>query len=150
VKPFYFHYIENGTLSLADVPVPLPSTEEAYLAAYSAALGMWPELLAQRIDPRECAFEVRNEANELLFHFPFSEVLDYCRAATRSHGRQSEARLTNLSAMLERLQRNATALSAEISAARSRMRRLVSSLRVADEKLAQRSDGFRNAADFKN
>jgi hypothetical protein len=54
------------------------STEQAYLEAMEAAREMWSELLRKRRDPTRCGFEVRDAKGNLLFLFPFQEVMDSC------------------------------------------------------------------------
>lgn len=52
--------------------------EQAYLDATEAARAMWADLLASRVDPRDCRFHITDEADEELFELPFSELLDNC------------------------------------------------------------------------
>ena len=58
--------------------------EQAYLEAFEGAQDMWSELLRQRRDPRQCAFEVRNERRDLLFVLPFMEVIESCEDRKRT------------------------------------------------------------------
>ena len=78
MQRYFFDFRQNDTrlpdthgLTCADV-------EHAYLEAFRAAQEMWSELLKQRKDPSRCAFEVRNGDGEILFLFPFQEVVDCC------------------------------------------------------------------------
>jgi len=63
------------------------TTEDAYLEVSAAAQDMWSELLKKRRDPRRCQFEVRDVNREILFIFPFQEVIDNC--LDRSQARQA-------------------------------------------------------------
>lgn len=76
---FFFDFRQGVDLATDHEGIEFPGMEEAYLDAYEAALDMWSELLRQRRDPTLCYFEVRNEARELLFTLPFSEVMDACK-----------------------------------------------------------------------
>ena len=75
---FYFDY-RQGEDRMRDMQgVELVSTEAAYLEVSEAAQEMWSDLLKKRCDPRRCQFEVRDVNRELLFIFPFQEVIDNC------------------------------------------------------------------------
>jgi hypothetical protein len=75
---FYFDY-RQGEEPLRDMQgIELASTEAAYLEVSEAAQEMWSDLLKKRCDPRRCQFEVRDANRELLFIFPFQEVIDNC------------------------------------------------------------------------
>lgn len=77
--PRYFFDFRQGNEHCPDAEgSDFPDVERAYLEAYRAALDMWSDLLKQRRDPRRCAFEVRNEARELLFTLPLQELVDAC------------------------------------------------------------------------
>ena len=53
---------------------------------------MWSELLRQRRDPRQCAFEVRNEQRDLLFVLMFQEVIESCENHKRAKRNVEERR----------------------------------------------------------
>lgn len=75
---FFFDFRQRGVRSPDCEGVEFESVEEAYLEAVKGAQEMWGELLCKRQDPRRCYFEVRGADEQLLFIFPFQEVLDVC------------------------------------------------------------------------
>jgi hypothetical protein len=75
---FFFDFVQAGQHTKDAEGIELPNVEQAYLEAFRASQEMWSELLKQRRDPRRCIFEVRNGADEILFHFPLQEVMDCC------------------------------------------------------------------------
>jgi len=86
--PRFFFDFRQGEDHLPDTQgVELATTEDAYLEVVEAAQDMWSELLKKRRDPRRCQFEVRDVNREILFIFPFQEVIDNC--LDRSQARQA-------------------------------------------------------------
>jgi hypothetical protein len=75
---FFFDFRQSGHLVPDSEGIEFASVEQAYLEAFKTAQDMWSELLKQRRDPRRCLFEVRSEAGDMLFVFPFQEVVDSC------------------------------------------------------------------------
>lgn len=75
---FFFDFRQAGHLVPDSDGIEFPSVEQAYLEAFKTAQDMWSELLKERRDPRRCLFEVRNAAGDILFIFPFQEVVDSC------------------------------------------------------------------------
>ena len=78
MQRYYFDFRQAGVRVPDTEGVEFHDVEQAYLEAFRAAQDMWSELLKQRRDPRRCSFEVRNAAGEILFLFPFQEVMDCC------------------------------------------------------------------------
>jgi len=78
MQRFFFDFRQNGVHAPDDYGIMFHDVEQAYLEAHRAAQEMWSELLKQRKDPRHCIFEVRNNAGEVLFLFPFQEVMECC------------------------------------------------------------------------
>jgi len=76
---FFFDFRQAGDCIPDPEGMELAHVEEAYLEAFEGAQEMWAALLKQRRDPRRCRFEVRDDNSNLLFVFPFQEVLDCCR-----------------------------------------------------------------------
>jgi len=76
---FFFDFLQADERKPDPEGVEFASVEEAYLEAFHGAEEMWGALLKQRCDPRRCRFEVRDSNRNLLFIFPFQEVLDCCR-----------------------------------------------------------------------
>lgn len=75
---FFFDFRQSDRLVPDTEGIEFGSAEQAYLEAFRSAQDMWSELLRQRHDPRRCYFEVRGAAGDLLFIFPFQEVVDSC------------------------------------------------------------------------
>jgi hypothetical protein len=76
---FYFDFRQGSEVVPDEEGCELASAEDAYLEAFKAAQEMWGALLAERSDPRRCAFDVRDAYGHLLFVLPFQELLDSCR-----------------------------------------------------------------------
>ena len=76
---FFFDFRQGDDCCPDDQGTEFPNVERAYLEAYQCAQEMWSVLLKQRRDPRRCHFEVRNAERDLLFVFPFQEVMDSCQ-----------------------------------------------------------------------
>jgi hypothetical protein len=75
---FYFDFRQGDDHVEDTQGVDLATTEDAYLEVSEAAQEMWSELLKKRCDPRRCQFEVRDANRDLMFVFPFQEVIDNC------------------------------------------------------------------------
>lgn len=76
---FFFNFSDGKSLTEDEIGVELPSVEFAYLEAGTTALQMWPELLAEGIAPLDCAFDIANEAGQLLLRFEFIDVINPVR-----------------------------------------------------------------------
>jgi hypothetical protein len=72
---YFFHLSAPDTYSRDEVGVEFSGVEAAYLGAHQAALDMGIEMLRQRVDPVPHSFEITDEAGEVLFDLPFSEVM---------------------------------------------------------------------------
>jgi hypothetical protein len=75
---FFFDFLQGADRCPDGDGVEFADVEQAYLEAVKGSQDMWSELLRQRCDPRQCAFEVRDERREILFVLPFQEVMDNC------------------------------------------------------------------------
>ncbi len=75
---FHFDFCQGEDHIPDTIGVELATTEDAYLEVVEAVQEMWGELLRKRSDPRRCQFEVRDANREILFIFPFQEVIDNC------------------------------------------------------------------------
>lgn len=100
---YFFDFRQSGVRVPDTQGVEFASTEQAYLEAFRAAQEMWSELLAQRQDPRLCMFEVRDEAGNVLFLFPFQEVLDACTGRRQVPLRRTCEQLTHTSQYAKRV-----------------------------------------------
>ena len=73
---FFFHFFDGMQREPDEVGLECASSEDAYLKAHEAVREMWSELLAAKLDPSGCAFEIEGSNGELLFRLSFSEVVD--------------------------------------------------------------------------
>lgn len=93
---FFFHFLDGESEQPDDIGLECGTPEQAYLEAVAAARAMWPELLAERRDPRHCAFSVADQDGEQLFRLDFSELLDDCRNPLRYDGHPSAVTMDSL------------------------------------------------------
>jgi hypothetical protein len=82
---FFFNYRERNEFTVDDTGVEFESFELAYLDAFSTAREMWPEIMARRIDPRACAFEIVDSDGNLLVVLNFGELLENCGPPSAPH-----------------------------------------------------------------
>ena len=75
---YFFNFREGTKYSADDEGSDFDSVEAAYLEVFRTAQEMWSELLLQKRDPRDCAFEIVDGAGTSLIVMPFSEVLEAC------------------------------------------------------------------------
>ena len=78
-RRFFFHFDDGDTIAEDDVGLELGNGEQAYLEAVACAREMWPGLMAERLDPTRCAFEITDDGGALLFRLEFSELMEVCR-----------------------------------------------------------------------
>jgi hypothetical protein len=88
---FFFHFFDGKSRSRDELGLELDTAEQAYLEAFGAAQAMWPELLAARSNPLDCAFDVTDANDAVLFRLPFAELVDACRRPS-APGPESELR----------------------------------------------------------
>jgi hypothetical protein len=81
---FYFNFRDETGLHADESGTAFETVEDAYLGAYEAAADLWRELLKDRRDPRNCAFEVTDEGGRPMFELAFSEVLESCNGGKTS------------------------------------------------------------------
>jgi hypothetical protein len=77
--PLFFFHIRGADerLSRDEIGLEFPDVRTLYFTTLCAAWDVGAELEALGHNPRDCAIEVMNAANELVFKLPFSEALDY-------------------------------------------------------------------------
>jgi len=75
---FFFNYHEHDKSFADDIGIEFETFELAFLDAFEATREMWPELMARRVDPRKCAFEIMDSQENPLALLGFSEVLESC------------------------------------------------------------------------
>jgi hypothetical protein len=102
---FYFHFRDQGKLSIDDVGMDYTSLEAAYLDAFAAARDMWHERLVEQHDPRDCAFEITDAAGRVLMTLPFAEVLEACHRGGADRPPHKRAGLVTALESFERHQR---------------------------------------------
>ncbi|MDR7039785.1 hypothetical protein J2X36_004563 [Methylobacterium sp. BE186] len=73
---FYFHLRTPAGLELDDLGLELIGIEAAYLDACRTISTLTTDLLAKKVDPRLCSFEITDSAGQLLLELPFTEILD--------------------------------------------------------------------------
>ena len=78
---YFFDFRQGSQLTPDKIGLEYASAEAAYLESMEAAREMFADLLADRQDPRNCAFEIRAESGEVLFVVPFLELLESCHDA---------------------------------------------------------------------
>jgi hypothetical protein len=77
---FFFHFFDGVSLSPDDTGVEIASVELAYLEAAATALGMWGEIVADRLNPLHCCFEIADENDVILLRFEFAELMNSGRS----------------------------------------------------------------------
>jgi hypothetical protein len=80
---FFFNYREHDEYTVDDTGVDFETFELAYLDGFNAAGQMWPEIMARRVDPRTCAFEILDSSGNLLAILNFNELLENCGPRVR-------------------------------------------------------------------
>lgn len=76
---YFFHFFDGQGWAPDEDGIAFDSADHALADAYKGARQMWPDLIADRIDPLDCAFDIAGEDGEVLFHVPFREITDRCR-----------------------------------------------------------------------
>jgi hypothetical protein len=117
---FYFDFRQGDTVSQDTQGSEFATTEEAYLETHQAAREMWSTLLQERRDPRRCAFEVRDSERQLLFLFPFEEVMEYCKDPCRTSAFHEN--FTRAESLATRAQQAQEAFKQEISSLRASLK----------------------------
>jgi hypothetical protein len=110
------------------------SIEEAYLETFKGAQELWPELLRNRQDPSQYAYDITDGDGAVLMELPFAEVVECCRhvgpKSTSAPPKPGMAALTKR-AFLEALESayNLNKKSADLCAQLHAARQAVSDLR---------------------
>lgn len=89
--------------------------DAAYLEAFRAARDIWQELLVEGEDPQLYAFEIADDAGQVLIDLPFIEVFGSKRGRS---ARSAMSALAKAKARAERIKGVASAIVREVSAAR--------------------------------
>ena len=80
---FFFNYRERNDYMVDDSGVEFETFELAYLDTFNTAREMWTEIMARRVDPRTCAFEILDGNRNLLAVLNFKELLENCSRSAR-------------------------------------------------------------------
>ena len=126
---FYFNYHENKEYTPDDSGVVFDDFESAYADAFDAARAMWHELMAERKDPRACAFEITDADDRLLAVPPFREVLDDCMHRRPLATRQTDAAITTIVETAHRTRHTLDEFNRELDRARTGLDTLSALLR---------------------
>src|SRR5215475_1482747 len=80
VQRFYLN-LRRGEVSVApdDDGAEFASIEEAYLESFKGAQELWPELLRNRQDPAQYAYDITDRDGAVLMELPFAEIVECCR-----------------------------------------------------------------------
>jgi hypothetical protein len=135
VQRFYFN-LRRGEIIVApdDEGADFASIEEAYLESFKGAKELWPELLRNRQDPRQYAYDITDKDGVVLMELPLAEIVECCRrvgpASTSAPPKPGIAALTKR-AFLEALESayNLNRKSADLRAQLHVARQSVSDLR---------------------
>ncbi|GEP06696.1 DUF6894 family protein [Methylobacterium oxalidis] len=73
---FHFHLRTPAGLERDDIGLELIGVEAAYLDACQAISTLTIDLLAKKVDPRLCSFEITDSGGQVLLELPFTEILD--------------------------------------------------------------------------
>lgn len=76
---YFFHFRNGERLTQDEFGIEFDSADAALAEASKASIEMWSELLEQRTEPMQCAFEITDESGTVVFELPFSEVLERCQ-----------------------------------------------------------------------
>ena len=96
---YFFHFRNGETLTPDHHGIEFDSADAALSEACKAAIAMWSELLEQRSEPTQCAFEIADESGNALFVLPFAEVLERCGLRGRPAPQRRLARAVTAAAM---------------------------------------------------
>ena len=117
---YFFHLMSPDGPHKDDIGTDLPNAEAAYLEACEAALEMSYEMLRQRRDPSNYAFDITDAEGHVIFELPFAEV-------TRPADRRPP--IGNLHASIQRNHQRAAQAAAELRTNVTRTQSLLSSTR---------------------
>lgn len=115
---FFFHFFDGESLSTDETGIELLTTELAFVEAGTTALQMWPDLMAERINPLDCSFDIANARGEVMLRFDFSEMLDFGRSTAHRPSRPLEIMCRAIADTHQRAQQAKAELDASISETR--------------------------------
>jgi hypothetical protein len=118
---FFFNYRERDEYTVDDIGVDFETFELAYLDGFNAAGQMWPEIMARRIDPRTCAFEILDGSGHLLAVLNFNELLENCSPCARVATHDFEGALASVADSARHTRRKLAEFQEELGLARGRL-----------------------------
>jgi hypothetical protein len=148
VQRFYLNLRRGETSVAPDVDgAEFASIEDAYLESFKGAQELWPELLHNRRDPREYAYDITDSDGAVLMELPFAEIVECCRriglASTTALSKPTIAALAKR-AFLEALENayNLNKKSADLRAQLHAARQSVSDLRESTRAIVKDRDAI--------
>src|SRR5262249_51730150 len=95
--------------------------ELAYLDAFNTAREMWSEIMARRVDPRACGFEILDSDRNLLAVLNFKELLENCSPSARVAPREIEGTYARVVENAYRPKRKLAEFQQELDRTRGRL-----------------------------
>jgi hypothetical protein len=142
VHRFFFHLRRGETVVVLDNEgAEFESLEEAYLESFAGARELWPELVLDRKDPRQYAFDIADCDGEVLMNLPFTEIVECCRRvgpASRGASPHASGAALNQRALVDafenarKLSQKSAELCEQLSAARRALQELKQSAQSAN------------------
>src|SRR5262249_17900588 len=129
---FFFNYRDRNEYAPDESGVVFDDFETAWLDAFNTAREMWHELMAERKDPRACAFEITDADGRLLAVLPFREVLDHCMRQRPLAMRQTDAAITTIVESAYRTRQTLDEFNRELRRARQELNTAGALLRSLD------------------
>lgn len=143
MQRFYLNLRRGETLVAPDHEgAEFSSIEAAFLEVFRGAKELWPELLLNRQDPRQYAYQIADRGGMVLMDVPFVEILESCRpvrpAAVRGPPKPKDAVLNKqelLSAVenARKVNTQLAELAAGLRAARNSLKELKESTQTSLE-----------------
>lgn len=118
---FFFNYRERNECTVDDSGVEFETFELAYLDAFNTAREMWSEIMARRVDPRACAFEMLDSNQNLLAVLNFNELLENCDQSARVAPHEIEGSYARVVETAYRTKRKLAEFQEELDRARGRL-----------------------------
>jgi uncharacterized protein DUF6894 len=118
---FFFNYRERNEYTVDDTGIEFDTFELAYLDAFNTAREMWPEVMARRVDPRACAFEILDSRGNLLALLNFKELLENCEDYPRGLPLAIEGTFARVADTAQRTRQKLAEFQQELDRTRGRL-----------------------------
>jgi hypothetical protein len=118
---FFFNYRERNEYTVDDSGVDFDTFELAWLDAFNTAREMWAEIMARRVDPRTCAFEIADGKGNLLAVLNFKELLETCAQHPRVAPREIEGTFASVVDTAYHTRRSLAEFKQELDQTRGRL-----------------------------